>query len=235
MIKGIYYISRTLESKFKNIEIVSNNLANISTTGFKRELPFAELVARYSNQSIKQLTDYSQGNLLQTSNQLDLAINGKGFFAVQGKNGTEYTRNGRFKISEEGYLVNEQGNKVLGKKGEINLREFSSDQLQLLGISKKGEIKVGTSVVDELQISTVHDPSMLERKGGLNFDSTEESFHDANTEEFEIQQGWLEESNSNAITEMHSMIDINKDYETGQKMMNSLDTSLEKANEIGRV
>lgn len=235
MIKGIFYVSRNLESKFKNIEIVSNNLANINTTGYKRELPFSELVARYKNSNMKQLTDFNQGSLLQTSNQLDLAITGDAFFQVQGEHGVEYTKNGRFRISEEGFLINEQGYKVMGQKGEINLSEFSSEQLQNLGVTKKGEVKIGDIVLDELQISKLDDPSLINRKDGLNFTGPENTFTDADPEEYEIQQGFLEESNTNPILEMNSMIDINKDYETGQKMMNFLDASLEKANEIGRI
>ncbi|MGE5682175.1 MAG: flagellar hook-basal body protein [Bacillota bacterium] len=234
MIKGIYFVSRALESRYKNMEIVSNNLANINTTGFKRELPFSELVSRYQDAPVKQITDFTQGNLLQTSNPLDLAVSGDAFFAVQSDKGVEYTKNGRFRVSDEGFLVNEQGYKVLGKKGEIDLSDFSMEQIETIGISKKGEIKIGDRVVDELQISKIDDPSLLNRKEGLNFFSPDNSFVDAQEGEFEIQQGYLEESNTNAILEMQSMIELNKDYETGQRMMNFLDTSLEKANEIGK-
>lgn len=235
MIKGIYYVSRNLELKTKNLEVVANNLANINTTGFKRELPFSELVSQYSNAPVKQLTDYTQGNLIETGNQLDFAISGDAFFAIEGKTGTEYTKNGRFRISDEGFLVNEQGYKVLGKNGEIDLSEFSTEELQKLNITKKGEIRVGDRLIDQLQISQINDPSLLNRKEGLNFFSPDNTFKDADIDRYDIQQGYLEESNTNPIIEMQSMIEINKDYEAGQKMMNFLDSSLERANEIGKV
>ncbi|MGE5399259.1 MAG: flagellar hook-basal body protein [Ignavibacteriales bacterium] len=235
MIKGIYFISQNLGYKQKNMEVVANNLANINTTGFKRELPFAEIMSRIADAPVKHLTDFSQGNLLLTSNPLDLAVSGEAYFTLKNdKGGVEYSRNGRFRISDEGFLVNEQGLKVLGRKGEIDLSDYSLDQQQNISVSKSGEIKIGDNVVDELQISRLDDPAMLQRKEGLNFTEVDGPAKDAEPESYEIQQGYLEESNTNAIIEMQSMIDLNKDFESAQKMMNFLDESLAKATEIGR-
>lgn len=236
MIKGMYFISQNLGYKDKNMQIVANNLANINTTGFKRELPFVEIMSRIADAPVKQLTDYTQGNLNQTSNPLDMAISGDGYFTLKDDKGNlEYTRNGRFRISDEGFLVNEEGQKVMGRRGEIDLSEYSFDQQKNISVSKNGEIKVGETVADELLISKLDDPSKMQRQNGLNFMDTEGSAPEAEAGTFQIQQGYLEESNTNAILEMQSMIDLGKEFETAQKMMNYLDESLGKAVEIGKV
>ncbi|MGE5432470.1 MAG: flagellar hook-basal body protein [Syntrophomonadaceae bacterium] len=236
MIKGMYYISQNLGYKDRNMQIVANNLANINTSGFKREMPFVEIMSRIADAPVKQLTDYTQGNLNQTSNALDMAISGDGYFSVKNENGNaEYTRNGRFRISDEGFLVNEEGQKVMGKRGEIDLSEFTFDQQQDISVTKSGEIKVGETVVDELLITKLGDPSKMQRQNGLNFLDTEGNAPEAEEGTYEIHQGYLEESNTNAILEMQSMIELGKEFETAQKMMNYLDESLGKATEIGKV
>lgn len=236
MIKGIYYVSRNMHTKVNNIEIVANNLANINTTGYKRELPFSEIMARYNDTPIKQITDFSQGTLLFTSNPLDLAISGKGNFTLQNDKGQlEFTRNGRFRISEEGFLVNEQGFKVMGKKGTIDFLDFKLDKDKSINISKNGEIKIGDAVIDELKIVDLENMMGLDRKEGLNFITTDDNHKELEEGNFELQQGYLEESNVNPVLEMQAMIDINKEFEASQKMVNFLDISLEKANEIGKV
>lgn len=236
MIKGMYFISQNLGYKDKNMQIVANNLANINTTGFKRELPFVEIMSRIANAPVKQLTDYTQGNLAQTSNPLDLALTGEGYFALKnGRGDIEYTRNGRFSISDDGFLVNEEGYKVMGKGGEIDLSGFTFEQKKNITVSKNGEVKVGETVVGELLIAKLGDPSTMQRHNGLNFLDTDGTAPEAEAGTFEVQQGYLEESNTNAILEMQSMIELSKDFETAQKMMNYLDESLGKATEIGKV
>lgn len=236
MIKGMYFISQNLGYKDKNMQIVANNLANINTTGFKRELPFVEIMSRIADAPVKQLTDLAQGNLMQTSNTLDLAISGQGYFTVQNdRGGLEYTRNGRFRISDDGFLVNEEGQKVMGKNGEINLSDYTFDQQRNVTITKNGEIRIGENVVDELSIARLDDPSKMLRQNGLNFQDSEGVAPEAESGTYQIQQGYLEESNTNPILEMQSMIELGKDFETAQKMMNYLDESLGRATEIGKV
>ena len=128
MIKGIYTAARGLNSRMKNLEIVANNLANLNTTGFKREIPFSEVINQYGKVEIKKATDFQQGNLTATANPLDLAISGDGFFVVQTDNGPQLTRNGKFSISDDGYLESQDGCKLLGTKGPINLGAFMLDK-----------------------------------------------------------------------------------------------------------
>jgi len=236
MIKGIYTAARSLEQHMQNIDVIANNLANLNTTGYKREIPFSEVVNKYGDILIKKLTSQQQGEVTQTSNQLDLAISGKGFFAVKNDKGTlELTRDGRFKISDEGFLVDNSGNKVLGENGTISLDDTVLEKDSNISISKNGEIKLGDKVIDSLQIFNIEDSSQLVRAGSSNFSTEGVNCIPANENDFAVSQGFLEESNTNPMVEMEEMIKLNKEYESAQKIIAALDTSLSEANEIGKI
>ncbi len=235
MVKGLYYAAKSLQSKIRNIEIVANNLANINTTGFKREIPFSEYLDRAENRTIKQITDFSQGNLLETGNPFDLAITGKGFFVVKTDRGLEITKNGKFKIDKEGFLTTEDGERVQGKNGEISFLENIFEGNKDITITKEGVIKIGEESVNQLKIVEVEDTNKLIRSGNGKYYLEDEDYRTAKTDSFEIKQGYLEESNTNPILEMQSMIKLEKDYEASQKMIASLDQMMSKAKEIGKV
>lgn len=236
MIKGIYTAGRSLDHRMKNIDVISNNLANLGTTGYKREVPFTEILNQYGDVSVRKVTSQEQGDVLQTSNPLDLAISGNGFFTIKGEDGQlELTRDGRFKLSDEGFLVNSNGQKVIGQNGEISIEESLLEKDPTINITKSGEIKIGERTIDSLLIVNVENSEDLIRGGGSNFLLNDTEYKAAEEGTFQVSQGFLEESNTNPILEMESMISINKEYETAQKVIAALDTSLGQANEIGKV
>lgn len=236
MVKGIYTAGRGLDYRIKNIDVIANNLANLNTTGYKREVPFSEVLNQFGDYSVKKITSQQQGDLVQTSNPFDLAISGDGFFAVKNKDGNvELTRDGRFKLDDKGFLVDANKNKVMGKQGEISIEESLIEKDATIKINRKGEIKVGERVIDTILVVNVDDPNQVERAGGSNFVVDEKGYNEMDEDRYSLSQGFLEESNINPITEMESMISINKEYETTQKIMNALDASLGQANDIGKV
>ncbi len=236
MIKGIYTVARSMDQRAKNIDIISNNLANINTTAYKREIPFAEYINEAGESQIRKLTSQQQGELVLTSNPLDFAIHGNGFFVVKSEDGTiELTRNGRFQISDEGYLIDSEGRKVLGKNGGIFLEDTLRQKGSQILVSTAGEIKIDEHYIDTLLIVKVDEPEQLIRRGESNFLITDENYTEANQDEYKISQGYLEESNSNPILEMEAMIQLNKAYERAQKIINALDQSLDHANQIGKI
>ncbi len=235
MIKSLYTASANLHNKMKNMQITSNNLANINTTGYKREVPFSEVMARFDNQPGKQISDLSMGSLIQTGNPLDLAINGNAMFMVQTPGGVELTSNGRFSISEDGFLINDQGYKILGKGGEINIGALAAEKKKDIEITRSGEVKAGEEYIDTLLIASTDNRRDLFRASSQNFTDKNNRFDIADQDNFEIHQGYLEESNVSAVIEMQEMIQISKDYEATQKVIHGLDSILEKAKEIGRV
>jgi flagellar basal-body rod protein FlgF len=235
MVKGIYTAARGLDSRMRSMESVANNLANTNSTGFKREGEFQQIINELGKTEAKQTRDYSNGNFVSTNSPLDLAIKGDGFFEVKTENGIELSRNGKFSISDDGYLVTANGDKVLGSKGEINLSSYKLDENQNFKITRTGEIRVGDEIVDTLKISTVEDPQTLQKTGGSNFIDTNQEYTPASEDKFEVMEGYVEESNVNALYEMQKMIEINKNYEAAQKVITTIDSSLERLKEIGKV
>lgn len=233
MIKGIYQSARSLMAANKNMEKISGNLANLNTVGFKREGLFSEILKSEGKSQIRSSVDTSQGQIYETLNPLDLALVGEGMFTIQTQNGYEFTRKGNFKVSDEGFLVDEQGNNVMGKNGEINLTQFLNGEESEIQISRDGELSVNELHVADLLIVKIDDYE--KRKAGLNFNSTQDIQDIAQESEFEVRQGYLEESNVNPMVELENMINISKEYETAYKMVNYLDNSLEKTNDLGRI
>jgi flagellar basal-body rod protein FlgF len=234
MIKGIYVAARGLDARMKNLESVANNLANLNTTGYKSVLPFTEVMNQLGEVKVQQATDYTQGDLIQTSNPLDLAISGNGFFVMQTDNGETLTRDGSFQVSDSGFLVDKDGNKVMGKSGPVNISRFLLNNKETVTIAKDGEVKVGSNVVDKLLIAKPNDPQDVQRLQGSDINS-EGGYQVVDENNFTIKQGYLEASNVNPIKEMEAMIQLNSEYQSSQKMINFLDQSLNEANQIGKV
>jgi flagellar basal-body rod protein FlgG len=233
MIKGIYQSARSLLAASKNMEKISGNLANLNTVGFKREGLFSEILKSAGNSEIRSSVDTSQGEICETSNPLDLAIDGEGMFVTQTPNGYELTRKGNFRVSDEGFLVDEQGDKVMSKSGEINLSEYLKGEQTNIKVLPNGELNINEMHIADILV--VKTENYEKRKEGLNFDSIQDISDIAQESEFEIRQGYLEQSNVNPMVELENMINISKDYETAYKMVNYLDSSLEKTNDLGRI
>ena len=236
MIKGIYLAARSLNNNFQKMDNIANNLANINTTGYKREMPFSEVLFNEGESKISQFTDFGQGSFVKTSSPLDLAIQGNGFFLVQTEKGTELTRNGSFSVSDDGFIVNSNGDKLMGSKGAINLNEFLFDkQHDDLKVQDNGAIYIDNQYIDNLQIVQADNPLMLQRDSNQYYFPTDGEYYAVDENEYKVMQGYLEESNVNPIVEMESMIKTSKDYQSSYKVIVLLDASLEKANEIGKV
>lgn len=236
MIKGIYAAGRSLEHRTRNIDVVANNLANLNTTGYKREIPFSEIINNVGDVETKKLSSQLQGEIIQTSNPLDLALDGRGFFATKNEDGMlELTRDGRFKVSDDGYLIDNNNRRVLGKNGAISMEELMQSKAAKILVTKSGEIKVDNKTIDQILVLDVNDASELQRSGGSNFLIDGEQYFNAKEDNYSISQGFLEGANTNPIIEMQAMIQLNKEYESTTKVMAALDKSLEQANEIGKV
>lgn len=217
------------------MEIISNNLANVNTLGFKKQGLFSEILMNTGAPQIRDYADTSQGEIYGTSNLLDLAISGEGMFVVKSANGFEFTRDGRFHISDDGFLVNQQGAHVLGSNGEINVSAFTFSEDNKINISKDGAVNIGSQNLDTLLIAKIDGTEYEKRRMGLNFDPTQNIDDIMPEGSYQVLQGYLEESNVNPILEMENMIKVSKDYESAYKMVTYLDGSLEKTNDLGKI
>ncbi len=207
----------------RKLEASANNLANVDTTGFKKDvISFDRMFKAQFN------TDFSQGSIRSTGSPLDLAIAGRGFFKVQTSSGVNYTRNGIFSLNANKILVDQNGDPVLGKNGPIKIDGEQVD------INEKGEVYVDGNIVDSLDIADFNNLRKLEKKGLNNFVYKGNPSDEKIPEHFSIKQRAIEESNVKTVDEMVNMIDHNRMYEVFQKMMLTFDEIDGKAiNDLG--
>lgn len=242
MLKGIYKAASGMIPRMKQQEILANNIANASTPGFKKDAVFLKELnsvrqstmpkkSDWQTPMIDQIyTDYTQGAFGRTDNSLDVAIEGGGFFALEMPEGeaVQYTRNGNFTVDTEGFLVNNEGLRVLGDGGPIEVGNGTVD------ITESGEILVDGSTVGQLQIVDFSDKSTLVKVGSSGF-VVDETVEAEPASGFSIRQGFLEQANINVIREMVGMIIALRNYESGSKVIQSQDESLNSLfNQVGR-
>ncbi len=217
-------------------DVISNNLANIDNVGFKREQTFFELVSEKTGADLKLSvkTDFNQGVLNQTDNALDLALSGKGFFVVETENGEAYTRDGHFKLDEEGFLVTSSGNYVKGQNERILLASENGLTPQNIEGKKEGERVVGGNIKEKLYMTGFTDSKEKKKIGDNLFmaDSNAEKYDPHNVD---VKQGFLEKSNVNPVEEMMGLIEVQRQFESTQRMIRTLDDTFKSAvNNVGR-
>ncbi len=169
-------------------------------------------------------TDFQQGNIVRTDNKTDFAIKGDGFFTVLGKDGQEYlTRDGVLTLNGSGELMNYSGDRLIGLNGSIVLEN------EEFAINRFGEVIVDGEIVDKVQMVSVPDKSDIYKVGSTHFKLREDSKE--NTEEFngELISGHIEKSNVEAVSEMIKLIELNRNFESSQKVVSTIDEMLGKA------
>lgn len=242
MNRGIYVaLSGTLAQE-KRLDVLTNNLANINTPGFKKDKTiFKVALPPLENQNQGEgfmdkvfvepggiNTDYSAAPYTQTGNPLDLAISGDGFFEVMTPQGVRFTRDGSFRRNEAGELVTGDGYQVMGEGGPIRVGVGD------VKIEKDGSISVNGAVAGRIKTVDFPKPYPL-RKEMENLYAASDSAK-AVPSSGELKQGYVEGANVSVIREMTAMIDVMRSYESYIKMMQSMDEATGKViNEVGRV
>lgn len=254
MVEGIYSATAGMINQQTMLEVITNNLANVSTSGYKRdELSFSGMlnalplaynsVAQASmpvdldTVSARFVTDYTQGGLQRTDNPLDLALDGRGFFVIQHANGIRYTRSGNFSLDSSGQLVTADGYPVLGVNGIMQIRGSGEQTLMsvALEIDSIGQVIVDGTPVAKLRLANFQDMSGLIKAGNNTFVAANATAVEV-VAAAEVRQGFLESSNVNAVHEMVKMIEAMRVYESYQKTIQMINGTLEKANtELGKI
>lgn len=262
MIEGLFISASGMLPKSTRQEAIANNLANSEVPGFKKDNMFLremrEQMKRQSgdypdwriNRFEGVWTDHEQGALRHTGDVFDMAINGKGFFAVQTPEGVQYTRNGNFSKDELGQLVTPLGHVVLGEGGgPITIPEnYQRPEIDASGtVRVRDELLGEQTVVGQIQI--VDFPELYDRnaaaqtpyqtplkKGRDGLFIPHPATPQVTADNFVISQGFLEESNVEPVLEMVKMIDVFRAYESEQRAIQVQDSTLERAvNDLGRV
>lgn len=239
MIKGIYNSGAAMRAGLLRQDITANNLANASTTGFKQDRFVLEQQVDGKNvdENRNLLTavnagryvNFSSGPLENTTAPLDFALQGEGFFVIADDSGTFYTRNGRFDRNAEGTLVDAQGRRVQGVGGDITLPGT-------ITVADDGSVSVDGKPVDRLRVVEFDDPGSLAKNGDNLFSDPSSAAGERDALRPQVAQGFLEQSNVDAVREMVEMIATSRHYEASSRLLMAQDTSLNHVvNDIGRV
>jgi flagellar basal-body rod protein FlgF len=212
---GMRSAAAALQMLERRQQVLSNNLANASTRGFKAETAFSRIMGD-ALASTDTALDLTQGTLTETHNPLDLAIQGDGFFVTQTPQGERFVRNGSFRLNEERQLVDDRGNQVLGDNGPVVL------PTGVVEIDETGMVKVNGRTVQRLRIERVTNGGELQHEGGTQFvpDATRTAIP---PEQRKVRQRFVEESNVNSMSAMTDMIEVLHRYGAAQKTLSTID------------
>ena len=220
------YVALTRQSGlFKQLNVIANNIANVNTSGYRREATaFAEHVKALEMEDPslsmavmnRHIVDLTQGDIAATGNTFDFAIEGDAFFLVESPNGERLTRAGSFTLNAQGELVTQEGFRVLNNGGgALNIPTGASS----IVATADGTLNVDGQPIAQIGMVTANRASLT--REGDNVFSTEEGYEAAT--EARLVQGALEGSNVNAVTEIANLIEVQRTYEMGQRMLQQED------------
>jgi flagellar basal-body rod protein FlgF len=231
-----------LQSRMEALDIVANNLANTTTGGFKLDREFYSLFTAADNDSDgastklpliqKQWTDFSQGVLTPTGNALDLALSGKGFFAVNGPSGPLYTRNGSFQLSPSGQLTSSEGYAVRDTNGQA----IQTQSQARIEVGEDGSVTQSGQALGQLQIADFSDRSMLQKLGNSYFMPSDPKAVLVPATEATVQQGKTENSNVAPAESAVRLVGLMRQFEMLQKAITiTTDMNKQALSEVARV
>lgn len=233
MDSGYYAACTALVSRTQELDTIANNLANASTVGYRAQqnLFSTVLADAGSSSALNQAMntygilsgtslDLNQGAMQKTGNDLDAAIEGKGYFVVQTSNGPVYTRNGSFQISAKGQLVTSTGDAVLGDKGPITMVPGS------VSISADGTISSNGAVTGKLKVVEFPADTQLTSMGYAYYSAPENTATAA--AQSSVRQGMLESSNVNPIVGMVELVTAQRTAEMMQRALAMFNSEIDK-------
>ncbi|GLP94991.1 flagellar basal-body rod protein FlgF [Paraferrimonas sedimenticola] len=242
----LYIAMSGAKQNFKTLALRGNNLANANTDGFKAEIAQARTLQVYGEGHASRAfavtespsADFTPGVLQTTGRNLDVAINGDGFFAVQGGNGDEaYTRNGSLRFDPTGMLTNSQGQPMLGDDGPI----FLPLPIQKVDIGQDGTITVRPQGAPAEALEQVGRLKMVKPNVGDLYKGEDGLFRQKNgvaalpDATVRLQSGAIEGSNVNAVAEMVGLIDLQRQFEMQIKMMKTAEENDRSASSLMKI
>jgi flagellar basal-body rod protein FlgF len=235
MLRGLYRMAGAMETVSRNQEMISENLVNATTPGYRRqgmvfEVPQSSVGAdgaapagrgRSSGRTPTYFAYMETGSLQKTDNPLDAALSGNAFFTVQGPNGPVYTRNGSFQLNANGQLETRGGGyRVQGQGGALTIPTNASS----INIAGDGTVSADGALVGQLQLASFDDPTALRRVGPTLFEGPTPQTPAAGA--VRVEQGFRESSNVQPVQEMVSMMMGLRFYEAAQKAMQTMSDTI---------
>lgn len=232
-----------LQSRMEALDLVANNLANTTTGGFKLDREFYTLFTAADDSSAegaatslpliqKQWTDFSQGVLTPTGSSLDLALSGKGFFAVNGPSGPLYTRNGSFQLSPSGELTTAEGYAVRDTNGQ----PIQTQSQAPIEVGTDGSITQSGAPLGQLQIVDFQDRTALQKLGNSYFSVNDPKKVPIPADDTTVQQGKVENSNVAPAESAVRLVGLMRQFEMLQKAITiTTDMNKQALTEVARV
>lgn len=259
MVKGLYTAYTGMIQQEKRMDVLTNNLANADTNGYKKEgataQSFDALLAfkikdategyrtakriGYNNPGVKigeGYTDFSQGPMKETANPYDIALTDKGFFKVEfvsksGESKIMYTRDGNFTVDAEGYLLTRDGDHVLDDKDQYVKVKTNAGTTE---INISGQIIQDGVVTAKIGTTDFEDYNYLKRYGENYFEAIDGATEKASSAK--MYAGFLETANISIVSEMVDMITVSRAYDSNQKLITTIDGTLDiAANQLGKL
>jgi len=238
----------------KRLDVISNNLANSATVGFKKEgatsQSFKDVLtikvrddhgdSYIGNMNLgvkigEVYTDYTQGSVRETGNTYDMAIDGNGFFTISytdanGNTSTRYTRAGEFMITKEGYVVTSEGQHLMGESEWLQVPVDAAEVV----IDTDGTVYADGTAVDVVKLTDFENYDYLKKFGETMYQPVQGAVEKEATGS--ILQGYTEQSNVNVVSEMVNLINITRAYEANQKVVKAMDDLLQiDVSSVGKV
>jgi len=233
-----------LRARMEVLDMLSNNLANAATSGYKLDREFYTLFSAEDDDSIegagstklpqiqKQWTDFTQGTLQPTGSPLDLALSGKGFFTATGPSGVLYTRNGAFQVSKTGILTTSDGYPVTTTTGGT----IQTDSQSPINVSPDGTVQQDGMPLGQLAIMDFADPAALQKMGSNYYTNSNATVKPLTADSTTVVQGKIEASNVVAAESAVRLVGVMRQFEMLQKAI-SVTTDMDKKalDEVARV
>jgi len=235
MDSGYYAACTGLVSRTEALDTIANNLANVSTSGFRaRQNVFSSILATSSNSTLSMLNqdendygvlsdthlDTSQGALVKTGNDLDLAVEGPGYLSVQTASGLAYTRGGNLHVSAQGQLVTPSGDPIQGENGPITILGAP------VSISADGTISANGAITGRLKLVEFGAAADLKNAGGNYYTAPAGAARAATSSQ--VRQGMLESSNVNPVTSVVELITAQREVETMRRVLTMFNSEMDK-------
>jgi flagellar basal-body rod protein FlgG len=277
MIKGLYTSAMGMLLQEAELNVTTNNLANVNTTGYKKDKITFEAFPTYLQRRLNDTkmepgqkfyvppdvgklgtgaildrvtTVHEMGSLEETENPTDLAVTGKAYFAIQTEQGVRFTKDGRFQINEDGYLITRSGDRVLGFQGgapaslstimnesgpTTGMVPIRVDNASSFHIDDNGEVWQNHEATGQRLIKAAFEnTNQIQKEGNSRYRLIEGNavYDGTNT----IKQGFLEASNINIVSEMVNLIKVSRAYESNSKILTGIDERLGQAvREVGQL
>ncbi len=240
MDKALYLGVASQKNSMKELEIITNNLANTNTPGFRADYEVikqnatnnSDFETRVYPSVGRSYSDFKQGPVLRTENDLDIAISGPGFFSVQANQGKEgYTRNGNFEISNDGFLTTSKGEIVLGVDGAINLANADKVNVSNDGtVSMRPRDQIDMVYVGKLKLVNPDTSKIEKGTDGMFYMQGDGRVEADNT--IRVLPGSLEGSNVSPVDTLIHLIDLSRKFEIQSNIIKNLDDIASSSNRL---